>query len=199
MRRRRPCFHLIAGPNGAGKTTFARRFLPHYAGSYSFLNADLIAAGLSPLRPEAAAISAGRILVREWRRLARARIDFAAESTLAGVGLIRRLKSLRRAGYRLCLYFLWLPAAALAQARVQARVLMGGHDVPPETIARRYLAGLDALREGLLDRFDDWYLFDNSGPRPRLIASERNGRRHVTGRKIFETLIRADSAGEISE
>lgn len=170
VRRRRPCFHLIAGPNGAGKTTFARSFLPRYAGTFSFLNADLIAAGLSPLRPEAAAISAGRILLREWRRLARARVDFAAESTLAGVGLIPRLKSLRRAGYRLCVYFLWLPTIDLAHARVRGRVRAGGHSVPRQTISRRFRAGLLGLRE-CMPLFEEAYIFDNSSLEPRTVAT----------------------------
>ena len=48
---------IIAGPNGAGKTTFAREFLPNEAGCPVFVNAGLIAAGLSPFAPEIVATS----------------------------------------------------------------------------------------------------------------------------------------------
>ena len=82
---RRPVCIVIAGPNGAGKTTFAREFLPKEAGVVYFVNADLIASGLSPLRPELAELAAGRLLLKELNRLAKARSDFAFESTLSGL------------------------------------------------------------------------------------------------------------------
>ena len=81
---RQPVCLIIAGPNGAGKTTFAREFLPKEAGIMNFVNADLIAAGLAPLRPQSAAMEAGRMFVGEIDRLARARSDFSFESTLSG-------------------------------------------------------------------------------------------------------------------
>lgn len=179
MKRRRPCFHLIAGPNGAGKTTFAREYLPNIAGTFEFLNADLIAAGLSPLRPQAAAISAGRILLQEFERLARSRVDFAVESTLAGSTLVSRLRGLRAAGYRLYLYYLWLPRTDLALARVRARVQMGGHDVPPDAVERRFHVGLRNLRELYLEVFDEASVIENSLESPRVVAERRSRRWRV--------------------
>src|SRR5574337_1221317 len=96
----RPRCIVIAGPNGAGKTTFAREFLPKDAGVIRFVNADLIAGGLSPLKPELAALEAGRLLLAELDRLARARVDFAFESTLSGLSYVGRLRRWRIAGYR---------------------------------------------------------------------------------------------------
>jgi predicted ABC-type ATPase len=72
---------IIAGPNGAGKTTFAREFLAKEAGVVHFVNPDLIAGGLSPLRPELAALAAGRLFLLQLDRLARSNDDFAFEST----------------------------------------------------------------------------------------------------------------------
>jgi predicted ABC-type ATPase len=184
-----PGFHLVAGPNGAGKTTFARRYLPRYAGTLHFLNADLIAAGLAPFQPEAAALSAGKILLGEFRRLARKRKSFAAESTLAGAGLAPRLQALRKAGYRLHLHFLWLPSVDLALARVRARVRAGGHDIPEETVRRRFAAGLENLRGPFAAIFDDVRLFDNSGARPRLVARRSAGRWTVRDRECCRVIL----------
>jgi predicted ABC-type ATPase len=174
--RKAPVFHLVAGPNGAGKTTFAKQYLPQYAGTFQFINADLIAAGLSPFRPESAALSAGKLLLQEFQRLAAARTTFAAESTLAGKGLARRLVGLRKSGYRLHLHYLWLDSAELALRRVEERVRGGGHAVPEETVRRRYVAGLKQLRRTYLDVFDVVLLFDNSGPEPRLVARRSEGK-----------------------
>jgi predicted ABC-type ATPase len=89
---KRPVCIVIAGPNGAGKTTFAREFLPKDTRVIHFVNADLIAGGLSPLRPELAALAAGRIFLKELDRLAKSRADFAFESTLSGLVYVHRLK-----------------------------------------------------------------------------------------------------------
>ena len=82
-RKRAPNLYIIAGPNGAGKTTFAKEFLPHYAQCQNFVNADLIAGGLSPFSPEAAAMRAGRLLLEQIRLLASKRSDFGFETTLS--------------------------------------------------------------------------------------------------------------------
>jgi predicted ABC-type ATPase len=118
---------VIAGPNGAGKTTFAREYLPKDAGVIRFVNADLIAAGLSPLRPELASLAGGRLLLSELDRLAKARADFAFETTLSGLGYVGRLQQWKAAGYRIEIIFLRLPSPQLALRRIAARVKQGGH------------------------------------------------------------------------
>lgn len=110
---------IIAGPNGAGKTTFAREFLPKYAKVIHFVNADLIAGGLSPLSPESAAISAGRLFLKELDRLATSRADFAFESTLSGMSYISSLKEWKAAGYRVEIIYLALQSSQIALRRVQ--------------------------------------------------------------------------------
>src|SRR2546425_7678216 len=97
----RPRCIVIAGPNGAGKTTFAREFLPKDAGVIRFVNADLIASGLSPFRPELATLAGGRLFLAELDRLARSRVDFAFETTLSGLVYLQRLKGWKAAGYRI--------------------------------------------------------------------------------------------------
>ena len=123
---RTPRCIVIAGPNGAGKTTFAREFLTKGAGIVHFVNADLIAGGLSPLRPEPAALSGGRLFLGELDRLARARADFAFETTLSGLVYVHRLRLWKAAGYRLEITYLCLHSPQLALRRIAARVRQGG-------------------------------------------------------------------------
>lgn len=160
---------IIAGPNGAGKTTFAREFLPHEAGCPVFVNADLIAAGLAPFAPETAAIRAGRLMLDELARHFSARNSFAFETTLAGRGYASHIGQWRAAGYRVKLIFLRLDTPQTAIARVAQRVRQGGHDIPPDTIRRRFTAGLRNFRELYAPLIDAWALYDNSGPAPALI------------------------------
>jgi len=143
MKREHPPRRIvIAGPNGAGKTTFAREYLPKEAGVVHFVNADLIAGGLSPLRPENAVIAAGRLFLSELDRLAQARVDFAFETTLSGLSYLARLRRWKAAGYRLEIIFLRLPSprtglASRGRARETGR---------PQCPACGYTA---ALRAGL--------------------------------------------------
>jgi len=124
--RRQPRCVVIAGPNGAGKTTFVRRYLPENADVVHFVNADLIAAGLSPLDPQLAAVRAGRLVLQEIDRLARGRADFAFETTLSGLGYARRIRGWKRAGYRVEMVYLKLKSSRLALRRIAARVREGG-------------------------------------------------------------------------
>src|SRR5262249_18804852 len=138
MEENRPELRIIAGPNGSGKTTFVRKFLPRFAKVRNFVNADMIAAGLSPFDPASAALRAGRLMLEEIRRLAAARADFAFETTLSGRTYESMLQDFRNQGYFIYLYFLWLPAAEMNVERVANRVREGGHDVPEDDVRRRY-------------------------------------------------------------
>lgn len=160
---------VIAGPNGAGKTTFAREFLPNEAHCPVFINADLIAAGLSPFSPEQAAIKAGRLMLEAMEEHTAQGNSFAFETTLSGRSYARKLRLWQSTGYRVSLYFLRLDSPELAIERVAERVRQGGHAVPEAVIRRRFSKGL--LLFDTVYRFlvDDWMLFDNSGEQPELI------------------------------
>jgi predicted ABC-type ATPase len=160
---------IIAGPNGAGKTTFAREFLPKDAGVIHFVNADLLAAGLSPLKPDLAALAAGRLLLGELDRLAKARQDFAFESTLSGLTYISRLKRWKSAGYRIEIIFLRLASVQLALRRIAARVKQGGHDVPRTDVLRRFDRGWKNFENAYKSLADSWALYDNSEDSPKLL------------------------------
>lgn len=160
---------IIAGPNGAGKTTFATDFLPGEAACPNFVNADLIAAGLSPFDPDAAAMRAGRLMIAEIRRYVDAKLSFAFETTLSGRRYARLIPGWRRLDYRVELYFLHLRSVRLALARVKARVAQGGHYVPPDIVRRRFHEGWRNFRTIYRPLVDHWELYDNSGAAPYLL------------------------------
>jgi predicted ABC-type ATPase len=165
---------IIAGPNGAGKTTFAREFLPNEAGLPIFVNADLIAAGLSPFDPDTAAIRAGRMMLDEIDRYAAEERSFAFETTLSGHTYLRRIESWRNAGYTVKLLFLSLRSPEESIARVAMRVQQGGHNIPPDVIRRRFASGLRNFLDVYRHRVDYWKLYDNSGPAPLLLDEGAN-------------------------
>jgi predicted ABC-type ATPase len=168
-RKKAPRCIIIAGPNGSGKTTFAQEFLPKYAKVVHFVNADLIASGLSPLRPEGATIVAGRLFLKELDRLAATGADFAFESTLSGLGYVSRLKQWKAAGYRIEMIYLTLPSPRIALLRIASRVQQGGHNVPKADVLRRFERGWRNFTNIYRSLADVWWVYDNAGDRPKLI------------------------------
>lgn len=166
---KKPRCIVIAGPNGAGKTTFAREFLPREAGVINFVNVDLIAGGLSPLNPNLAAMAAGKLLLKELKRLAGARIDFAFETTLSGLAYASRIKEWKAAGYRIEICFVRLSSPQLALRRIAARVKQGGHDVARVDVLRRFDRSWKNFENIYRPLADAWFVYDNSEQSPRLI------------------------------
>lgn len=165
---------IIAGPNGAGKTTFARSFLPNEADCPDFINADLIAQGLSPFAPEKAALRAGKLMLAEIFRRVDSGQSFAFETTLSGLSYARHIPRWRKEGYHVKLVFLSLPSPELAVARVKSRVQQGGHDIPEKVIRRRFAAGLRNFERIYRALAGGWALYDNSGPGPQLVSIGEN-------------------------
>ncbi|QTN31933.1 AAA family ATPase [Akkermansiaceae bacterium] len=165
---------IIAGPNGAGKTTFAEELLPNEAGCPEFVNADLIAAGLSPFQPEQVAFAAGRLMLERIADLVAAGKSFAFETTLSTRTYLRLIPVWKKAGYVVKLYFLKLPDAEFAIHRVAQRVRLGGHDIPTETIRRRYARGWVNLQAAYIGIVDEWAIYDASCTPPILIDTGDN-------------------------
>ena len=153
---------IIAGPNGAGKTTFAREFLPNEAACMTFVNADLIAAGLSPFAPEILAIKAGRLMLEMIRDYVLKGESFAFETTLSGRGYARAIPEWRALGYHVKLIFLEMPNAESAIARVAERVRQGGHGIPEVIIRRRFEAGLNNFEHIYKPLVDVWEHFETA-------------------------------------
>ncbi len=180
--------YIIAGPNGSGKTTFARKFLPDYVKCPNFVNADLIAQGLSPFSPPSAAIKAGKLVLGQIRKFAETGVDFAFESTLAGKSYVNLFKELKKKGYKLHLFFLWIPDAELAIARIKDRVAEGGHSVPAQDVRRRFKRSISNFFKLYQPLLDSWMLFNNAGPIPTLIAKTKNGQTIVINQQLFDQI-----------
>ena len=161
---------VIAGPNGAGKTTFATEFLPNEADCPIFVNADLIADGLSPFRSTLATVQAARLMLKQIDVHTGQGRSFAFETTLSGRRHARRIPPWQEKGYRVKLFFLRLPTPEAAIARVAQRVSEGGHDVPEPVIRRRFDAGWRNFEHIYRDLVDSWAVYDNSGEVPVLVG-----------------------------
>lgn len=160
---------IIAGPNGAGKTTFAREFLPLEASCPRFINADLIAAGLSPFEPETAALKAGRLMLEEMQECVNHGQSFAFETTLSGVTYLKRIRCWQMSGYHVSLFFLSLPNVDIAIERVAERVKQGGHHIPADVIRRRFTQGSDNFEKRYKFVVDSWAKLDSVSAQPQLI------------------------------
>lgn len=161
---------IVAGPNGAGKTTFARFLLGSMPEISYYLNADTIAAGIAPLKPEAAAVDAGRFILNQMDLLEAQKLNFAFETTLSSRNYVRRIKHWIASGYDVRLIFLSLPSQEFAINRVRQRVKQGGHNIPEQVIRRRFNRGLENI-EAYKMIVTSWQVFDNSVTPPILIES----------------------------
>ena len=168
----RPHVLLIAGPNGAGKTSAAPGLVRDLLGVAEYVNADLIAQGLSAFDTQSVALQAGRVMLTRLHQLAARHRHFAFETTLATRGYLPWLRTLQAEGFAIDQAFLWLPSPEIALARVAERVRLGGHDVPETVIRRRYRRGLDNFFRLYREHADRWWLYDSAATDPqRFIAA----------------------------
>lgn len=185
-----PTCWIIAGPNGAGKTTFALEYLPLVAQCNRFINADLIAAGLSPLAPEQQLLVASRLFLAEIESSIEKRESFAFETTLAGRSYLRLVRRLHAQGWRVELIYLALPSMLMSQMRVAERVAHGGHNIPVADIERRFGRSLFNLLQEFSPLVDGCQCFMNSGGVPQLVFEQRAGSRVVIHDEFFQMLMK---------
>jgi len=169
-----PTLYIIGGCNGAGKTTASFTVLPDLLNCYEFVNADEIAKGLSPFRPESVAIEAGRLMLHRIDELMNQSVDFAFETTLAASLHLRTIAKAQALGYRVHLLFFWLESVELAQQRVQSRVKEGGHSILVDVVNRRYKRGIVNLFQKYWDRMDRAWIIDGSKGNFNLIAERKS-------------------------
>lgn len=166
-----PNIVIIGGPNGAGKTTSALSLMPELLQCDEFVNADKIAAGLSPFNVEGAAMEAGKVMLLRIRLLMKKQVSFAFETTLASRISSKIAKDAKLTGYRIHLLYLWLRSPELAIARVAERSAEGGHSIPDDVVQRRYYLGAKNFTHTFITLVDSWMCYDNSRDSPLLIAS----------------------------
>ena len=184
-----PNVYIIAGPNGAGKTTFARDFLPKYADCPNFINADLIAQGLSPFVPEMAALRAGRLMIGEIQAMAKRGVHFGFETTLSGRGHVPLIRHLKDQGCIVNIYFLWVPKVDVTLSRIKERVSKGGHDIAENDVHRRFERTITNFLVHYRPLADSWILFDNSTKPPSIIALEKEGRLRIIDKEAYTALV----------
>ncbi|MBQ7898284.1 MAG: zeta toxin family protein [Bacteroidales bacterium] len=165
-----PRLYIISGCNGAGKTTASYSLLPEMLECSEFVNSDEFAKSLSPFDPSLASIQASRYMLMKIRYLLKKEKDFAIETTLATRTLLKIVKNAQAAGYTVTLLYFWLNSPELAVERVRARVEAGGHNIPEETIRRRYQVGVDYFFHIYAPISERWILADNSQIPFRVIA-----------------------------
>ena len=171
-----PRLYIISGCNGAGKTTASYSLLPEMLDCKEFVNSDEFAKGLSPFDPSKASIQASRYMVLKTRYLLKRQQDFAIETTLATRTLLKTAKMAQDAGYTVTLLYFWLNSPELAIERVRARVEAGGHNIPEETVRRRYFTGIHYFFHLYAPISERWILADNSQIPFRVIAEGAGAR-----------------------
>ena len=186
-----PTCWIIAGPNGAGKTTFALRYLPQVANCRIFVNADAIAAGLSPLAPETALLAASRIFLREIENYIRDRQNFAFETTLSGRSYLKLIDRLQTSGWQVELIYLALPNVATFKLRVAERVAHGGHNISEQDIERRFPRSLRNLLTEFGAAANRTQCFMNDGESPQLIFFQQGEPREIFSSELFDQLTQA--------
>ena len=187
----KPVLHIIAGPNGAGKSTFARVYIPRVADSCPFLNADMIAARLSPSNPDRVAFEAGRQMLQAMKELSEKRSSFAIETTLSGKSYLTTFMNLRKQGYQTHLHFLWLPSEDMAVARVASRVRHGGHNIPEPVIRRRFKLGIKNFFSSYSKAVDSWILYNSSAVPQRIIAESLERNLRVVDSNLYNQIKRS--------
>lgn len=188
--KKKPTCYIIAGPNGAGKTTFALKYLPEIVGCRNFVNADLIAYGISPLDSVAIQYDAGKIFLNEIHKNIEKKVDFAFETTLAGRSHIDLLKKLKQDDWQIVLFFLWIPDADFSRDRVRQRVQEGGHNIPDDTIYRRYPRIMFNLINMYMSLCDKISCYDNSNPEPVLVFEQDENGDEILNKNIYQSILR---------
>ena len=181
--------YIISGCNGAGKTTVAMTILPEFLDCQEFVNADMIASGLSPFQPEKVAFEAGRIMLERIDFLMQTNQSFAIETTLATKSYKNKLLKAIENGYQIKLLFFWLPSYEMAIDRVAIRVSEGGHNIPKDIIKRRYFRGIENLFNIYLPLAHDWAVFENSNKHPKIIAKGMFNQIQIMNQELWDAFL----------
>jgi predicted ABC-type ATPase len=158
--------------------------MPEILNCKEFVNADNIAAGISPFNPESVAIEAGRIMLKRINELLDEGVDFALETTLSTKSYVSLVTKAQHAGYEVTLLYFWLSSPEMAHNRVAKRVSEGGHNIPGDVIDRRYYRGISNLINLYIPVCDNWIVVDNTEMVSTTVAK--------SSKKLTEVIINSD-------
>jgi predicted ABC-type ATPase len=194
-----PNLYIISGCNGAGKTTASFTVLPELLNCHEFVNADIIAAGLSPFNPESVALEAGRIMLQRINTLLETGVDFAFETTLATRSYVSFIKKAKEKEYTVKLLYFWLSSPQFAINRVATRVSEGGHHIPDDVVIRRYYRGINNLINLYAKICDTWIVIDNTEPPSEIITNGSTDlEKTIFNNDIWETILKQSHDNENS-
>ncbi len=185
-----PRLYIVSGCNGSGKTTASYTVLPEMLGCREFVNSDEFAKGLAPFSPSSVSIQASRYMLLKIKYLLNKRLDFGIETTLATRSLVKMVRTAQAQGYSVTVMYFWVHSPELAIERIRARVAAGGHDIPEETVRRRYSTGLQYFFQDYMPIVDRWILADNSAIPFRIVAQGWKDNMVVKDNLLFERIRR---------
>lgn len=186
-----PQIYMIAGPNGAGKTTTSMLLLPEVLHCLEYVNADSIAAGLSPFKQEQLAFRAGRLMLERIHELAKLHTDFAFETTASSKSFLPFLQNCKKEGYTINILYLWLKTPQLSLQRIAERVAKGGHNIPENVAKRRYKKSIHNFINLYRPIADSWFVYDNSKEYPKQIAEKENDIEKIYDEKCWHLCLKA--------
>ena len=132
-------------------------------------------------------------MLEQIHEFANRALDFAFETTLSGKLYVNLFKSLRKKGYKIHIFFLWIPDADLGVSRITSRVAQGGHDVPVRDVLRRFNRSIENFFKLYQSFADSWMLFDNAGPTPILIAERKNSKLRIIDESSYNNIVKGIS------
>ncbi|MDR0952645.1 MAG: zeta toxin family protein [Elusimicrobiota bacterium] len=166
-------FYILAGANGTGKSTVARTLLKEE--NLCFLNADDIAAKITPSNIESAKISAGKKVFEKLNELFIKKVSFAMESTLSGATHLKIIQRAKDLNYKIIIIYSFVDNPQICINRIKIRVLSGGHNIPEEDVIRRFSRSKNNFWHKYKQLANEWMLFYNGGKVYHLVAKAKDG------------------------
>ncbi len=178
---------IFAGPNGSGKTTFARSMMLGRTDLLSF-NSDVIASGLKHGKKDTIQFEAGRYMLQSIEKALKKNESFSFETTFSGKLWKAYLENAKKNGYKIIIYFVFVNNIELSMKRIKKRVKTGGHDVESKIIKRRFKRTFENMMKLYAQLADEWYLVNNSGKLPVIIAYSEEKTVNILDEKTFNKL-----------
>jgi len=175
---------IIGGPNGSGKSTFAEVHFAKRKGA-TYINTDKIAIGIAPNGSEFAQYESGRIMLREIEQAILKKESFAFETTFSGRIWVSYLQKVKKLGYKIKIYFVFVNSIELSLKRIKTRVELGGHSVPEDIVRRRFARAFNNFMKLYMPLADEWFIVDNSKTKSVEIAKGKKNAKKIINQEVY--------------